>query len=98
MRHVSGPPHVWNGNGGVVDDRSPIGTGHWIECHPKRSGDRRANREYLSSETAQVEQRFEATTVADLFRGNEVLIRLGRLFAAWSARLRRRPGRNGREV
>lgn len=31
----------------------------------------------LSSETAQVEQRFEATTVADLFRGNEVLIPAG---------------------
>lgn len=31
----------------------------------------------LSSETAQVEQRFEATTVADLYRGNEVLIPAG---------------------
>lgn len=31
----------------------------------------------LSSATAQVEQRFEATTVADLFRGNEVLIPAG---------------------
>jgi TolA-binding protein len=31
----------------------------------------------LSSETAQVEQRFQATTVADLFRGNEVLIPAG---------------------
>jgi hypothetical protein len=31
----------------------------------------------LSSSTAQVEQRFEATTVADLYRGNEVLIPAG---------------------
>lgn len=31
----------------------------------------------LSSDTAQVEQRFEATTVADLFRGNDVLIPAG---------------------
>ena len=31
----------------------------------------------LSSETAQVEQRFEATTVADLLRGNDVLIPAG---------------------
>jgi hypothetical protein len=33
----------------------------------------------LSSATAQVEDRFEATTVADLFRGNEVLIPAGSL-------------------
>jgi TolA-binding protein len=31
----------------------------------------------LSSDNAQVEQRFEATTVADLYRGNEVLIPSG---------------------
>lgn len=31
----------------------------------------------LSSETAQVEQRFEATSVADLYRGNDVLIPAG---------------------
>jgi hypothetical protein len=31
----------------------------------------------LSSATAQVEQRFEATTVADLYRGNQVLIPAG---------------------
>jgi hypothetical protein len=31
----------------------------------------------LSSDTAQVEDRFEATTVADLYRGNEVLIPAG---------------------
>jgi TolA-binding protein len=31
----------------------------------------------LSSETAQVEQRFEATTVADLYRGEQVLIPAG---------------------
>jgi hypothetical protein len=33
----------------------------------------------LSSDTAQVEDRFEATTVADLYRGNEVLIPAGSL-------------------
>jgi hypothetical protein len=33
----------------------------------------------LSSNTAQVEQRFEATTVADLFRGSDVLIPAGSL-------------------
>jgi hypothetical protein len=31
----------------------------------------------LSSDTAQVEDRFEATTVADLYRGNEVLVPAG---------------------
>ncbi len=31
----------------------------------------------LSSETAQVEQRFQATTVADLYRGDQVLIPAG---------------------
>ena len=31
----------------------------------------------LSSETAEVEQRFQATTVADLYRGDEVLIPAG---------------------
>ncbi len=31
----------------------------------------------LTSDTAQVEQRFEATTVADLYRGNDVLIPAG---------------------
>jgi len=31
----------------------------------------------LSSDNAQVEQRFEATTVADLYRGNDVLIPAG---------------------
>jgi hypothetical protein len=33
--------------------------------------------EELSSKTAQVEQRFEATAAADLYRGNEVLIPAG---------------------
>lgn len=33
----------------------------------------------LSSDTAQVEDRFEATTVADLYRGNDVLIPAGSL-------------------
>jgi outer membrane lipoprotein SlyB len=33
----------------------------------------------LSSDTAEVEQRFEATTVADLYRGSDVLIPAGSL-------------------
>ena len=36
-----------------------------------------ACRRELSSDTAQVEDRFEATTVADLYRGNDVLIPAG---------------------
>ena len=61
--------------GGVVDDRtrsgqtsSAIPTGQEIDARIEST---------LSSETAQVEQRFEATTVADLYRGNEVLIPAG---------------------
>ena len=61
-------------NGGVVDDRSrpdqngAIPSGQEIDARLESE---------LSSETAQVEQRFEATTVADLYRGNEVLIPAG---------------------
>ena len=43
-----------------------------------RAGDRRpARRRELSSDTAQVEDRFEATTVVDLYQGNDVLIPAG---------------------
>jgi hypothetical protein len=69
-------------SGGVIDDRnrsdqdttsrssgnSAIPAGQEIDV--------RLNSQ-LSSETAQVEQRFEATTVADLYRGNEVIIPAG---------------------
>jgi len=61
-------------SGGVVDDQSrtdqngPIPAGQEIDARLESE---------LSSATAQVEQRFEATTVADLYRGNEVLIPAG---------------------
>jgi hypothetical protein len=70
-------------SGGVVDDRtrSDQGTGSRTSGNTSAipSGqeiDARLETE-LSSATAQVEQRFEATTVADLYRGNEVLIPAG---------------------
>jgi hypothetical protein len=49
-------------------DRSVIPVGHEIDTRLQTQ---------LSSDTAQVEDRFEATTVTDLFRGNEVLIPAG---------------------
>ncbi len=68
-------------SGGVVDDRTRsdqsgsrtsangvIPSGQEIDARLETE---------LSSETAQVEQRFEATTVADLYRGEEVLIPAG---------------------
>ena len=69
-------------SGGVIDDRnrndqrttaqasgnSAIPAGQEIDV--------RLNSQ-LSSETAQVEQRFEATTAADLYRGNEVIVPAG---------------------
>lgn len=69
-------------SGGVVDDRNGSTQGS-----PSRSSgnsaipegqeiDVRLNAE-LSSATAQVEQRFEATTAADLYRGNDVIIPAG---------------------
>ncbi len=68
-------------SGGVVDDRtrSDQGTGSRTGSSAIPSGQELDARieNTLSSETAQVEQRFEATTVADLYRGNEVLIPAG---------------------
>ena len=61
-------------SGGVYDDRRPqsnnsvIPVGQEIDVRLQSQ---------LSSDTAQVEDRFEATTVADLFRGNDVLIPAG---------------------
>ena len=75
-------------NGGVVtDDRTrpdqgrripdPTATGSNNTVIPSgQEIDVRLEGE-LSSATAQVEQRFQATTVADLYRGNEVLIPAG---------------------
>jgi hypothetical protein len=68
--------------GGVVDDRNRSTQG----SASRSSGnsaipegqeiDVRLNSE-LSSATAQVEQRFEATTAADLYRGNDIIIPAG---------------------
>jgi hypothetical protein len=69
-------------SGGVVDDRSRTDqstssrtTGNTAIPSGQEIDARLENE--LSSETAQVEQRFTATTVADLYRGNEVLIPAG---------------------
>lgn len=61
-------------SGGVYDDRRPqsnnsvIPVGQEIDVRLQNQ---------LSSDTASVEDRFEATTVADLYRGNDVLIPAG---------------------
>src|SRR5262245_23324980 len=68
--------------GGVIDDRTrsdQSGSRTSVNGSTIPAGqeiDARLESE-LSSETAQVEQRFEATTVADLYRGDEVLIPAG---------------------
>lgn len=69
-------------SGGVIEDRSRTDQSTSSQTTSRNgipSGqeiDARLENE-LSSETAQVEQRFTATTVADLYRGNEVLIPAG---------------------
>ena len=69
-------------SGGVVDDRTRDQSGgsrtstNTSAIPSGQEIDARLETE-LSSETAQVEQRFEATTVADLYRGNEALIPAG---------------------
>lgn len=69
-------------SGGVVDDRNrsdQSGSRTSVNGSTIPAGqeiDARLESE-LSSETAQVEQRFEATTMADLYRGDEVLIPAG---------------------
>ena len=61
-------------SGGVPDDRrtqtgsTAIPSGQEIDVRLQTQ---------LSSATAQIEDRFEATTIADLFRGNDVLIPAG---------------------
>ena len=65
--------------GGVGDDRSrqdPGVRGGSTAIPAGQDLDVRLDAE-LSSATAQVEQHFQATTVADLYRGNEVLIPAG---------------------
>lgn len=65
--------------GGVIgDERNPQGTtrqGSTVIPSGQEIDVRIQSQ--LSSGTAQVEQRFEATTVADLYRGNDVLIPAG---------------------
>jgi hypothetical protein len=70
-------------SGGVVDDRAhsesdqtSTRSTNQTDIPSGQEIDARLDTE-LSSATAQVEQRFEATTVADLYRGNEVLIPSG---------------------
>jgi hypothetical protein len=66
-------------SGGVAGDERPQGTRAGTGNSAIPAGqeiDVRLQTE-LSSDTAQVEQRFEATTVADLYRGNDVLIPAG---------------------
>jgi len=70
-------------NGGVADDRTRTDQGTGSRGTTGSSAipagqeiDVRLDNE-LSSETAQVEQRFQATTVADLYRGDQVLIPAG---------------------
>jgi TolA-binding protein len=70
-------------NGGVYDDRTRTDQGTSTRTTTSTNGipagqeiDVRLESE-LSSDTAQVEQRFQATTVADLYRGSEVLIPAG---------------------
>ena len=63
--------------GGVYDDRrQTTGASGRTTIPANQEIDVRLERE-LSSSTAQVEDRFTATTVADLYRGNEVLIPAG---------------------
>jgi hypothetical protein len=52
----------------------------------------------LSSETAQVEQRFQATTVADLYRGDQVLIPAGSTVRGIISSVNRPRARTEREV
>ena len=70
-------------SGGVYDDRTRTDQGTGTRTTTGSSVipagqeiDVRLEKE-LSSETAEVEQRFEATTVADLYRGDQVLIPAG---------------------
>jgi hypothetical protein len=65
-------------SGGVIDDQQTSGsrTSNTGAIPSGQEIDARLDSQ-LSSETAQVEQRFTATTVADLYRGDAVLIPAG---------------------
>ena len=77
---VSGEPSggVSSGpSGGVYDTRRPTSQGSGRSSIPEgQELDARLEKE-LTSDTAQVEDRFQATTVADLYEGNDVLIPAG---------------------
>ena len=63
--------------GGVYDTRRPTSQGSGRNSIPEgQEIDARLEAE-LTSDTAQVEDRFQATTVADLYEGNDVLIPAG---------------------
>ncbi len=69
---VSGGP-----SGGVYDTRRPTSQGSGRSSIPEgQQLDARLEAE-LTSDTAQVEDRFQATTMADLYEGNNVLIPAG---------------------
>lgn len=81
--HTNGDSEGASTRGGVYDDRNRTGQSTGTRTTTGSSAipagqeiDVRLENE-LSSETAQVEQRFEATTVADLYRGEDVLIPAG---------------------
>ena len=64
-------------SGGVYDTRRPSSQGSGRQAIPEgQEIDARLEAE-LTSDTAQVEDRFQATTVADLYEGNNVLIPAG---------------------
>jgi hypothetical protein len=63
--------------GGVSDDRRPNQQSNGRTAIPAGQEIDVRLQNQLTSDTAQVEDRFEATTVADLYRGNEVLIPAG---------------------
>jgi hypothetical protein len=63
--------------GGVYDTRRPTSQGSGRSSIPEgQELDARLEKE-LTSDTAQVEDRFQATTMADLYEGNNVLIPAG---------------------
>jgi hypothetical protein len=71
----SNPPYPSGTYGGTNDQQTPRSTRRG-EVPAGQELDVRLERE-LNSETAQVEDRFNATTVVDLYQGNDVLIPAG---------------------
>jgi hypothetical protein len=64
-------------SGGVYDDRRPSSSSSSRTAIPVGQEIDVRLQAQLTSDTAQVEDRFEATTATDLYRGNEVLIPAG---------------------